>query len=90
MKMKSLAMLAMSGFVAASVAYVAPALADDASTGQAMQSPADNAMQSPGDNNGGQSGNAQNNVGSAQDMSSPSSNSDDAGSPDTATGDDDY
>ena len=99
MKMKSFAMLAMSGLMATSIAYVAPAMAEDdtgSNGGQSMQTPSDNGMQNPGGNN-------QNNPGSLNDSSSDnsndmnnsnnmggSSNSTDEGSPDTATGDDDY
>ena len=93
MKIKSFAMLAMSGLVAASFAYIAPAMADDSSnmggtTDQSTQAapsqstPSDNNMQN------------QNNSGSSSDMNSGSSSSSSTGSdeasPDTATGDDDY
>ncbi len=89
MKMKSLAILAMSGvLLAASVAYVAPAMADDTSNaGQSMQQTpsqapsSDNSMQNQGQDQ------SQSNTGSQGDMNN---NSSDQGSPDTATGDDDY
>jgi hypothetical protein len=85
MKMKSLAMLAMSGLLAASFAYVAPAMADDMSnSGQSTQAPSDNTQNNvgatPSDNSMG--GNSNSNTGNT--------GSTDEGSPDTATGDDDY
>ena len=83
MKMKSLAMVAMSGLLVASFAYVAPAMADDMNegSGQSMQQPApsDNSSMGSGMSSGGDS--------SSMDNGSSSS---DQGSPDTATGDDDY
>jgi hypothetical protein len=93
MKMKSFAMLAMSGLLATSFGYVAKAMAEgDASSnnGQSMQTvPSDNNMQNPGSS-------SQNNSGSSSDMNNNSNNNGssssgtDEGSPDTATGDDDY
>lgn len=86
MKMKSLAMLAISGALAASFAYVAPAMADDTSNnGQSMQAPSDNGMQNNSSQNTGSSpsDNSMNN-------NSNSTSGSDEGSPDTATGDDDY
>ena len=79
MKMKSLAILALSGVLAASVAYIAPAIADDTS-GHSMQNPSDNNMQ-----NSGSTDNTMNNASDPSNIGSP-----DQGSPDTATGDDDY
>jgi len=92
MNMKSFAMLAMSGLLVTSFAYIAPAMADDAgNNGQSMQqpTPSDNGMQ---DQNGGSQNGSSANQGSDNTMNndSGSSNSVDQGSPDTATGDDDY
>ena len=81
MKMKSFAALAMSGLLAASFAYVAPAMADDMSNSNGMSSmpaPSDNGMPNSG-NPTETSPSSMNNVGSS-----------DEGTPDTATGDDDY
>ncbi len=93
MKMKSFAVLAFSGLIAASIANIAPAMADDMSNsnGQTMQTPPDDNVQNqnsptttpPTDsmNNNSNPGNNNNgNTGSTTDQ----------GSPDTATGDDDY
>ncbi|RDI42714.1 hypothetical protein [Aquicella lusitana] len=80
MKMKSFAMLAMSGLLAASVAYVAPAMADDSSdtnVGSLQSAPSDSAMQNQGSSQNDMSANG-------------SSSGSDEGTPDTATGDDDY
>ena len=68
-----MAMLAIAGFAAASISYVAPAFADDMSGD-------DQSMQQGSDNGSDQS--------AAQ--SDSSSASDDSGTPDTATGDDDF
>lgn len=89
MKLKSLAILAMTGCIA-SAAYIAPAMADDANSAQSMQAPADNI----GSVNTNQGADAMNNNSSQTDANGNSngtnaSGSDDA-SPDTATGDDDY
>ncbi len=89
MKMKSFAMLVLSGIVfAASCAYIAPAMADDMNGGQSQMladqtSPSDSNMQ----NGGGSQGN-DNNMGN--DSTNNTNNSNDQASPDTATGDDDY
>lgn len=80
MKMKSFAMLAMSGFLTASIAYVAPVMADDSSEGAA----ATESLQAPTDalpSSQSSASSADNNVGST---------TGDEGGPDTATGDDDY
>ena len=86
MKMKSFAMLAMSGLLAASLGYAAPVLADDTSNGdQATQQNVDNSSTDQAqatDNDASQSDSSSNTSGSAS--------STDGGSPDTATGDDDY
>lgn len=95
MNIKSFAMLAMSGLLAASCAYIAPAMADDTSTpssGQSMQAPADNSAQSGNgmQNNGSSQGDMNSNNNGGSNSSGSSSSSSDEGSPDTATGDDDY
>lgn len=81
--MKSFAMLAMSAIMSSSIAFIAPAMAaDDANNGmdEAMQGPSDNMMMSQNNNM----------------MPPPSAPGDgmaasaDEGSPDVATGDDDY
>lgn len=78
MKMKSMAMLVATGIVAAAVAHIAPAMADDMSSGDQS-----NQLSAPSDNGSSNSMDQGNdNMGS--------SNSMDQGSPDTATGDDDY
>ena len=93
MKMKSFAMLAVPGLLAISLAYTIPVMADDMNNGQSsMQAPT-----APSDN----SGQASSNVGSTNEMPSSGDNMNnntngsstgttDQGSPDTATGDDDY
>jgi len=88
MKMKSFAILATSGLLAATFAYAVPALADD-TTGQSMQqsSPSDNSMQNQSNDNS-QAGSS-----SSTDMNnSGSTTNTDEGTPerDSATGDDDY
>lgn len=95
MKTKSFAMLAMTGLVAASIAYVAPALADDSSsTGSAMQAPADgsqnNATNNIGADNMGGASNQTDSNNNANSNAGSSSSSDDSSSPDQATGDEDY
>ena len=96
MKMKYFAMLALSGLLAASCAYIAPAMAEDANNGQSMQPPADNTpnsnvMQSPSQSDN-QNGNNSDNTSSDQNNNPGNSsvNPSDDGGPDTATGDDDY
>lgn len=77
MKMKSFAMLALSGLLAASIVYTAPAMADD---------------QNMNDQSTQQSATDNMNTGSTQhndNMNNNDSNSD-QGVADTATGDDDY
>lgn len=84
MNMKPLAMLALSGLIAVSFAYTAPAMAQDTNNGSSMQAPSDNSGAT--DNNGGD-----NNSPSSNDNNGGSDNTtSDQGSPDTATGDDDY
>lgn len=96
MKMKSFAMLAMSGLLTASIAYVAPAMADDlTNSGQSMQAPSDNSTQNQNNAGSAPSDNMNNNTGTSpndnmNNNNNGSSNSSDQGSPDTATGDDDY
>lgn len=87
MKMKSFAMLIMSGVFFASGAYIAPAMADDANSGDAMMSLADNDMQNGNTNVGNDSSSQNDNTLSSNNSSNPTN---DAGGPDTATGDDDY
>lgn len=82
MKTKSLAMVAASALLAASFAYIAPAIADD-TTGQSTQAPSSDAS-TP---NSGSTDNTMNN--NSTDNSSNTSGTD-QGTPDTATGDDDY
>jgi hypothetical protein len=90
MKMKSFAMLALSGLLTASLAYIAPAMAEDMNNnGSTMQAPSDTnsgASSSQGSDNTGGSSSDQNSSGGAGSQGSSS----DQGSPDTATGDDDY
>jgi hypothetical protein len=97
MKMKSFAVLAMSGLLTAAFAYSVPALADDTSTGQSMQSTSPAST----DNSQGQSGNASTDnsmngttTNSGDNTSSTgtgtTTGTGDEGNPDTATGDDDY
>jgi len=78
MRIRPLALLALSGLLAGVFAYAVPALADDASTDNqsAQQSaPAGTDMQNQNADNG-----SDNN----------SDNNDDAGEPDVPSGDDDY
>lgn len=100
MKTKSFAMLAVTGLLTASIAYVAPAMAEDSGTGLPMeQTLADNnsgsSMQAPSDNStqnqssGAQQNDMSGNIGSSSSGNNTSGSSDE-GSPDTATGDDDY
>jgi hypothetical protein len=92
MKKRSFAMIAMSGILAASFAYVAPAMADD-SAGQSMsQAPAstDSSTQSM-DNQGNTAtppSDTDSNMGTSG--SNSTTGTDQSTSPDTATGDDDY
>jgi hypothetical protein len=85
MKIKSLAMFAMSGLLAASIAYVAPAMAaDDNDMGQSSQQAAD------AQNSGDQGATTNDSSSTGNSNSSSNSSTSDQGSPDTATGDDDY
>lgn len=77
MKMRSFAVLAISCLLAANVA---PAMADDMNNNSGSSMPSDNGMQ----NQNGSSDNSNN----ANNMGNVGST--DEGSPDTATGDDDY
>lgn len=87
MKMKSFAMVAMSGLLAASFAYVAPAMADDAiDAGQSAQTGTDNTMQ----NQTPAAMPSNNSAPTSADMNASGGGNADEGSPDTATGDDDY
>ncbi len=91
MKIRSLAILAMAGFLAASFSYIAPAFADDTSmsdgSGTGSQDPS--SMGSATDNAGSAAGQTQDSSSGTTDAGSTSLGSND-GSPDTATGDDDY
>jgi len=87
MKKMSFAMLVVPGLLAASLAYVAPAIAEDNMDNErSMQQFAVADNSSTGSSMG--SGMAPGNDNSNSDLGS--SNSIDQGSPDTATGDDDY
>lgn len=86
MKMKSFAMAA-AGLLAASLGAMTPAMADDTTTGQAMQQPAapadtTNTATAPTPDQSAQQ--------NADSTDNNGSNGSDAGTPDTATGDDDY
>jgi len=81
MKMKSFAMLMVSGLCAASLAYIAPAMADD----MQQQSPSGTSSMDSGMSQGSGMGSGM----SQGSSSSGSSNSNNA-SPDTPSGDDDY
>jgi len=88
MKIRSFAMIAMSGIMAASLAYVAPVMADDSAAGQSME-------QAPASTDNGASqaqGNSDAPAATAPDSSTGNSGSSapDQATPDTATGDDDY
>ena len=89
MKMKSFTMFMVSGLFVGSLAFVVPAMADDMSnsgSGSSMQpsSPSDDNSMGSGMGSGMSDSNTSNNDNSG------SANSTDRGSPDTATGDDDY
>ena len=91
MKMKSFAMLASSGLLAGYIAYITPAMADytNASNPSMQQSnPADNAGQNMADPNN--TSNSDQNMNDNSNNNSSNNNSDQQGTPDTATGDDDY
>lgn len=95
MKMMSFAIFAMSGLLASSLAFAAPSIktvADDASdSGSQMQSPTDGmpnvsgSMQDDSSSGSSQGDMMNNDQGSATGVGGA-----DEGSPDTATGDDDY
>lgn len=97
MNTKSFALVAVTGVVAAAMAYAVPALADTVGSELPMeQTLADNSsnssMPSSGDNNGmqnpsGSAAQSDNNIGSSGTSSQTNT---DEGTPDTATGDDDY
>jgi hypothetical protein len=96
MKMKSFAVLALSGLLTASFVYVAPAMAQDMNNnGSTMQAPSDNTgnssaagmSQGNGSEQGAASATDQNGT-NGSNGTNPGST--DQGSPDTATGDDDY
>lgn len=88
---KSFAMLVVPGLLVASLAYVAPAMAEDmngAEQGMQQFALADNSSTGSGMGSGMGSSMAPSNDNSNSDAGS--ANSIDQGSPDTATGDDDY
>ena len=89
MRMKTFAMLTMSGLLAASLAYVAPALADDSSSnGAAMQGTGDGSQNNATNNIGADSmAGTSNQTDSSGSSGSSSSSSDEGSSPDQATGD---
>jgi hypothetical protein len=83
MTMKSFAMLAAAGLMAASLGVSAPVLADDLSANaQSNQMLADSGTSTDQA--------SQQNMGSMDNSGSDSSSSSDSGTPDTASGDDDY
>lgn len=91
MKMKSLAMSVFSGLILASLAYIAPAIAEDNSYGgsdQSMPAPSDSGMPTQNNTNPS-SDNTSSNNSNPSDMGNIGSVNE-AGGPDTATGDDDY
>lgn len=92
MKLKLLAMLAIAGLCAGSLAMAGNSnqivLADDTS-GQASQPAVGGSDNAPSNGSDNSSGSAGDNAGSSQDSSMPSSG-DDNSSTDTGTGDDDY
>lgn len=92
MKTKTFAMLTMTGLLAASIAYVTPALADDSSnSGSATQAaPADGSQNNAAPNIGADNMGGTPNQTDSNSSSSSSSSDDSSGSPDQATGDEDY
>lgn len=106
MKKKSLVMLAVSGALATSMFYALPAIADDtidANSDEPLQILADNGMQTDMNTNGADSNmhggadtnnttppNTSTNLDTSTPQNQQSTSGNDAGSPDTATGDDDY
>ena len=83
MRIKSFAMLAISGLLAASLSYIAPAMADDmGNTNPSGQTAAPDANTNNANNT--------NSSGTDNGTNTGSANSTDQGGPDTATGDDDY
>jgi hypothetical protein len=90
MKMKSFAMFAMTGLLAASCVYIAPAMADDMNNGgqPTQAAPSDQASVPSDMQNGGAMSQGSDNTGGNN--NSGSNNNTDQASPDTATGDDDY
>lgn len=83
MKIKSIAMLAMTGLFTAAIAHAAPAFSDDMSG-----SPSSTTMQPPADPNMPSQPTEMSNMPAGGD--SLTNNANDDASPDTATGDDDY
>jgi hypothetical protein len=88
MKIKSFAILAMTGLLAASCAYIAPAMADDMNGGT-QAAPSD--QMAPSDMSGSPQNNDNMGMNMSADNNSGTNNpSNEQASPDTATGDDDY
>lgn len=92
MKMKSFALLAAAGGLALSLLSGAPVWADDSMSGSTMQSPTENSNQNQNNmqNSNVGSQNDSNSTNNSNNNANTNSNSQDEGSPDTATGDDDY
>lgn len=93
MKMKSLATLAISGMLACSVVYIAPAMADYTNAANpAMSNNNVPNIHDPNANVGAMNNpnRPNNNDRGQQDTLSYGNNPADQGTPDTATGDDDY
>jgi hypothetical protein len=88
MKMKSIAVLAISGLLAATMSYSVTAMAADDAPGSAVQAPSSN----NDDADQADDNNAQDNNGSSANNSDANANNsdDDQARPDTATGDHDY
>lgn len=87
MKMKSIAMLAMSGLLAASIAYTVPAMAEEENLGQL---PSDIGMTEDSGTQTSANSAADTTAATSDTAASPGEDGAAAGTPDTATGDDDY
>lgn len=90
MKIKSFALLAMTGLLAASCAYIAPAMADDTNNGGAQAAPSDQLSAPAEMSNSSPQTNDNMSMNMSADNNSGGNNNTDQASPDTATGDDDY
>lgn len=86
MKLKSLAILATSGLLVAALSYAVPALAEEAAGDQTVQGTATDNNSKGSD----EQGNATTTDSDNKSSTDTGSSSSDEGSPDTATGDDDY